>query len=81
MGLHRQEYWRGLPFPSPGDLPNPGIELGSSALQGDSLLSELPGKPEAFLGGTWWWLRVFSGSPSNPVLGVILSILFSTFDP
>ena len=41
MGLSRQEYWRGLPFPSPGDLPNPGIEPGSPALQADSLLTEL----------------------------------------
>ena len=32
MGFSRQEYWSGLPFPSPGDLPNPGIELGSPAL-------------------------------------------------
>ena len=32
MGFSRQEYWRGLPFPSPGDLPDPGIELGSPAL-------------------------------------------------
>ena len=39
-----QEYWRGLPFPSPGDLPYPGIEPGSPALQADSLLSEIPGK-------------------------------------
>ena len=41
----RQEYWIGLPFPSPGDLPNPGIEPQSPALQADSLLSEPPGKP------------------------------------
>ena len=38
----RQEYWSGLPFPSPGDLPNPGIEPRSSAVQADALLSELP---------------------------------------
>ena len=44
-GFSRQEYWSGLPFPSPGDLPNPGIEPGSSALQADALLSEPPGKP------------------------------------
>ena len=37
MGFHRQEYWSGLPFPSPGDLPNPGIEAGSSTLQADAL--------------------------------------------
>ena len=37
----RQEHWSGLPFPSPGDLPNPGIEPESPALQADSLLTEL----------------------------------------
>ena len=41
----RQEHWSGLPFPSPGDLPNPGIEPMSSASQADSLPFELPGKP------------------------------------
>ena len=46
MGFSRQEYWNGLPFPSPGDLPNPGIEPGSPALQADALSSEPPGKPQ-----------------------------------
>ena len=45
MGFPRQEHWSGLPFPSPGDLPNPGIEPGSPALQVDSLPAELSGKP------------------------------------
>ena len=45
MGFSRQEYWSGLPFPSPGDLPDPGMELGSPALQADSLPIELSGKP------------------------------------
>ena len=45
MGFSRQEYWSVLPFPSPGDLPNPGIEPGSPAFQADALPSELPGKP------------------------------------
>ena len=45
MGFSRREHWGGLSFPSPGDLPNPGIEYGSSALQADSLPSETPGKP------------------------------------
>ena len=45
LGFPRQEYWSGLPFTSPGDLPDSGIEPGSPALQADSLLSELPGKP------------------------------------
>ena len=43
MGFYRQEYWSGLPFPSPGDLPNPGTEPRSPALQADSLPSEPPG--------------------------------------
>ena len=42
MGLSRQEYWSGLPFSSPGDLPDPGVEPRSSALQADSLPSEPP---------------------------------------
>ena len=41
MGLSRQEYWSGLPFPSPGDLPNPGIEPGSPALEADPLEKEM----------------------------------------
>ena len=44
LGFSRQEYWSGLPFPSPEDLPNPGIEPGSPALQADALSSEPPGK-------------------------------------
>ena len=45
MGFSRQEYWSGLPFLSPGDLPNPGIEPRSPALQADSLPFVPPGKP------------------------------------
>ena len=45
MGFSRQEYWSGLPFPSPGDLPDPGIEPRSPALQADALTSERGGKP------------------------------------
>ena len=44
MEFSRQEYWSGLPFPSPGDLPDPGIKLRAPALQTDSLPSEPPGK-------------------------------------
>ena len=44
MGFSRQEYWSGLPFPSPGDLPNPGVKSRSPILQVDSLPSEPPGK-------------------------------------
>ena len=46
MGFSRQEYWSGLPFPSPGDLRDPGIEPRSPALQADTLTSEPPGKPQ-----------------------------------
>ena len=45
MGFSRQEYWSRLPFPSPGDLLDPGIEPRSLALQADALTSEPPGKP------------------------------------
>ena len=44
MEFPRQEYWSGLPFPSPGDLPDPGIEPGSPTLQADTLPSQPPGK-------------------------------------
>ena len=46
MGFSRQEYRSGLPFPTLGDLPNSWVELGSPALQADSLSSEPPGKPQ-----------------------------------
>ena len=45
MRLSWQEYWSGLPFPPPGDLPDSGIEPGSPSLQTDSLPPEPPGKP------------------------------------
>ena len=45
MGFSRQGYWSRLPFPSPRDLPNPGIDPSSPALQADALTSEPPGKP------------------------------------
>ena len=45
MGFSRQEYWSGLPFPSPGDLPNPGIEPMYPALAGGFFTTEPPGKP------------------------------------
>ena len=45
MGFSRQEYWSGLPFPSPGDFPDPGIKPGSPTLQADALPSKPPGKP------------------------------------
>ena len=64
MGFSRQEYWSGLPFPSPEDLPDPGIEPGSPTLQADTLPSEPPGKSkdaehqrtDAF--ELWYWRRL-----------------------
>ena len=50
MGFPKKEYQSGLPFPSPGDIPDPGIEPASPALQADSLLSEPPGEPAGFIG-------------------------------
>ena len=48
MGFSRQEYWSGLPFPSPEDLLDPGMEPGSPALYADALPSEPPGKYSKF---------------------------------
>ena len=57
MGFSRQEYWSGLPFPFPEDLPDPGIKPRSPALQADALTSEPPGKPfvisKGDKNGTW----------------------------
>ena len=61
MGFSRQEYLSGLPFLSLGDLPDPGIEPGSPALQADSLLCEPPGKP----------LDIDNLGPDDPLLGEI----------
>ena len=65
MEFSRQEYWRGLPFPTPGDLPDPGIEPGSPALQANSLPSEPPGKP---LG----WHRVKQGKIENRLVSTLI---------
>ena len=59
MGFSRQEYWSGLPFPSPGDLPNPGVEPGSPALEADALTSEPPGKQAS------GWEIGYSGGGQN----------------
>ena len=54
MGFSRQEYWSGLPFPSPGDLPDPGIKPRSPALEADALPSEPPGTPYWPLSAGQW---------------------------
>ena len=53
MEFSRQEYWSGLPFPSPGDHPDPGIEPGFPTLQADTLPSEPPGQPQGKVCHTW----------------------------
>ena len=68
MGFSRQEYWSGLPFPSPGALPDPGIEPGSLTLQAESSPSEPPGK-----------LDVDKMGPAFRIKGAIAcSMLYST---
>ena len=76
MGFSRQEYWSGLPFPPPGDLPNPGIEPGSPALEADALTFEPPGKVfsnESVLRIRWpkYWSFSLSMSPSSEYSGLI----------
>ena len=64
MGFSRQHYWSGVPFPSPGDLPNPGIEPGSPALEADALTSEPPGKTE--LGSASALFKISHRAPTLP---------------
>ena len=68
-GFSRQEYWSGLPYSPPGDLPNPGIESRSRALQTVSLLSEPPRKPKNTGVGSLSLLQgIFPTQGSNPSL-------------
>ena len=83
MWFSRQEYWSRLPFPSPGDLPNPGIKPKSPALQADSLPSEPPQKPwhEASPFDSSWVLPVGGGLlvscslPGFPVLKQVMQMV------
>ena len=59
MGFSRPEYWSRLPFPSPGDLPNPGIEPRSPALEADSLPTELQGKPKILISLRHFMIMIF----------------------
>ena len=70
MGFSRSEYWSGSLFPSPGDLPNPGIELKSPALQVDSSPAELQGKPKnTGLGSLSLLQQIFPGiKPGSPAM-------------
>ena len=68
MRFSRQECWSGLPFPSPGDLPDPGIEPGSPALESDALTYDPPGKPKT------QWTRLLN------TIKVSILVLFWYFD-
>ena len=69
MGFSRQEYWSGLPCPSPGDLPDPGIGPGSPALQADALPSQRPGK--ALLDIYLWQKFPLNAASLFPVFTVV----------
>ena len=82
-GFSRQEYWSGLPFPSPGDLPNLGIEPRSPALQADALPSELLGKAKdkfpdqgSNLGPLHWEHGVLATGPLRKSLVHLLTLMF-----
>ena len=68
MGFSRQEHWSGLSFPSPGDLPGPGMKPGSPTLQADSLLSDPPGKSQSTIENLFFnayisaYMRLFHSS-------------------
>ena len=71
MGFSRQEHWSGLPWPPPGDLPDPGIEptsLAYLALAGGFLTTEPPGKPVAYIRGSHWSQRRLGSSSSGEIL-------------
>ena len=74
MGFSRQEYWSGLPCPSPGDLPNPGIKPGSPVSQVDSLPSESPGRHQ---GSPLWSARVWlnTGTDYHQIAIKILTLV------
>ena len=76
-GFSRQEYWNGLPFPSPGDLPNPGIEPRCPTLQADSLPAEPPGKTKKTVVGSLSFLsQIFLIQESNQGLLYCRQILY-----
>jgi len=60
MGLPRQEYWSGLPFPPPGDLPHPGTELLSPALADRFFTTEPLGADEAYTSNKMFYVKAFS---------------------
>ena len=78
MGFFRKEYWRGLPFPSPGDLSSPEVESWSPALQADSLPSEPPGKPNLKITSGKYFLSHISVQPCGSCLYKPLTLFLGT---
>ena len=68
MGFSRQEYWLGLPFPSPEDLPDPGIKPRSPALEADTLTSQLTGKPLWYI----YTMEYYSAVKKNTFASVLM---------
>ena len=74
IGFSRQEYWTGLPFPSPGDLPNPGIEPTSPALEGGLFTTEPPGKPSQLSEQQFTCKAVGTSAMKRPSLRMVLAV-------
>ena len=77
MGCSRQEYWSGLPFPSPGDLPDTGIEPGSPALQAVSLLSEPSGRASSSENLSFPWAFPFASA--SEIIGMQIQMSMDGF--
>ena len=73
MEFSRQDYWSGMPFSSPGDLPDPGIKPGSPALQVDSLPSEPPGKPKFNVSSPLSHIPYLCQAHSQPLVQITVS--------
>ena len=71
MGFSQQGYWSGLPFPSPGDLPDSWIESGSPALEADTSTSEPPGKLLAWLGAFYLFISIFGNHPKDNLIKLV----------
>ena len=79
MEFSRQEYWSGLPFPSPGDLPNLGIKPGSPTLQADALPSEPPGKPIVWICHILFIYASVDGHLGRPLIWTVIDSLIQFF--
>ena len=78
MGLPRQEYWRGLPFPSPVDLSDPWMEPVSPALAGRFLTGEPPGKPRVCV-TIWYWMTQLYYEILQKIITIIIHIRWQNY--